>query len=530
MRRVFSAGLALAIALPAVAAEPVSPAFVDETASSGFDSVYSGQWQYMVGGGAAVFDCSGDGFPDMFAAGGEKPARFFRNTAKQGGPLHFVAETSGLELDAVTGAYPLDADADGNMDLVVLRVGENVIMRGLGQCRFERANEQWGFDGGDGWSTALAAFWEKGANWPTIAIGNYINRTEEMSPWGSCTANWLHRPLPGAEKFGPAAELLPSHCALSMLFTDWSGAGVPALRISNDREYYEGGQEQLWHVEPGKDPARYTVEEGWKPLKIWGMGIASRDLDGDARPEYFLTSMADNKLQALSPAGLKDKKPDYADIAYVRGVTAHRPYQGEDLKPSTAWHSEFADVNNDGLADLFIAKGNVDSMPDFASKDPNNLLLQGPGEKFIEAGGKAGVDSTASSRGAALADFNLDGLVDLVVVNRNDKAQVWRNSGPASGNWLQVRLRQDGPNRDAINSRLEIRTADGVSTREITIGGGHAGGQLGWLHAGLGPQQDAEIRVVWPDGESGEWQRLAANGFYLIERGKPAQAWQPASK
>ena len=76
------------------------------------------------------------------------------------------------------------------MDLVLLRVGENIAMRGLGGCRFEPANAAWGFDGGDGWSTALAATWEKGADWPTIAIGNYIDRKEETIALGL-----LHRQL-----------------------------------------------------------------------------------------------------------------------------------------------------------------------------------------------------------------------------------------------------------------------------------------------------------------------------------------------
>ena len=130
----------------------------------------------------------------MLLAGGASPAKFYRNASTRGGALRFKAETSGLELDKVTGAYPLDIDSDGITDLVLLRVGENVVMRGLGGCRFERANEAWGFDGGDAWSTALAATWEHGADWPTIAIGNYIDRHEDISPWGSCTDNWLHRP------------------------------------------------------------------------------------------------------------------------------------------------------------------------------------------------------------------------------------------------------------------------------------------------------------------------------------------------
>ena len=222
----------------------------------------------------------------------------------------------------MSGAYPLDVDSDGITDLVLLRVGENVVMRGLGGCRFERANEAWGFNGGDAWSTSLAATWEKGADWPTIAIGSYIDRTEEISPWGSCTDNWLHRArrLASASSRTPVA-LKPSFCPLSMLFTDWNRSGTPSLRVSNDREYYEGGQEQMWQIEPGKEPALYTDEEGWKLLRIWGMGIASYDLNVDGYPEYFLTSMADNKLQTLAavPTDGAAPKPSYADVAYAQG-------------------------------------------------------------------------------------------------------------------------------------------------------------------------------------------------------------------
>ena len=56
----------------------------------------------------------------------------------------------------------------------------------------------------------------------------------------------------------------------------------------------------MWKIEPGKEPALYTAAEGWKFLRIWGMGIASYDLNFDGYPEYFLTSMADNKLQTLA--------------------------------------------------------------------------------------------------------------------------------------------------------------------------------------------------------------------------------------
>ena len=519
------------VARPAAAEDSVAvPSFVEETASAGVDSVYAGEWEYMVGGGVATFDCDGDDFDDMLLAGGASPAKFYRNASTRGGSLRFKAETSGLELDKVTGAYPLDIDSDGITDLVLLRVGENVVMRGLGGCRFERANEAWGFDGGDAWSTALAATWEHRADWPTIAIGNYINRDEDISPWGSCTDNWLHRPETvdgkSARRFGAPLPLKPSFCALSMLFTDWNKSGTPSLRVSNDREYYEGGQEQLWHVEPGKAPALYTDAEGWKVLRIWGMGIASADLNGDGYPEYFLTSMADNKLQTLA-AIPQDGKPmaTFSDVAFAKGVTAYRPYTGGDWHPSTAWHAQFEDVNNDGLVDLFIAKGNVAKMPDFAMKDPNNLLLQTRDGKFQEVGEAAGIVSFANHRGAALADFNLDGLLDLVVVNRWESAQIWRNTSQNAGRWIEVKLQQPGPNLDAIGAWLEVRCGTAVTRREITVGGGHASGQAGWWHFGLGDTPQAEVRVTWPDGTSGEWQAVDSNNFYILARGNPARLW-----
>lgn len=527
-RQMFRAAASIVIAaslVPAAMAQgaPAVPAFVEETASSGITTSYDGDWFFMVGGGVAAFDCNADGYSDIVLPGGSSKAQLYVNTSSRGGSLTFAPEESGLEFDNVAGAYPADIDSDGITDLIVLRVGENLAMRGLGDCKFERANEAWAFDGGDAWSAALALTFERGAGWPTVAVGNYIDRKEEISPWGSCTENWLHRPGE-AGKFAAPVALKPSFCALSMLFTDWDKSGIPSLRVSNDREYYEGGQEQMWRVLPGEAPKLLTPAEGWKVLRIWGMGIASYDLDSDGYSDYFLTSMADNKLQTLTAPG---PKADYKDIAFARGVTAHRPYVGDDLRPSTAWHPQFDDVNNDGLVDLFIAKGNVDQMPDFAMHDPDNLLLQGADGKFVEAGDKAGIANNGNARGAALADLNMDGLLDLVVVNKRQTAQVWRNTGAGDANWIAFRPRQAAPNQDAIGAWVEVKRGEAVMRRELTVGGGHAGGQLGWLHFGLGNAAVTSVAITWPDGKRSEWTDLTAGTFYVLERDKPAAPVTP---
>jgi hypothetical protein len=506
------------------------PRFVEEAAAAGLDHTYDGEFTFFVGGGAAAFDCDDDGRPDLYLAGGSEPAALYRNESAVGGPLRFASVPDpATDLTDVVGAYPLDVDGDARTDLAVLRYGENVMLRGLGDCRFERANEGWGVPGGDAWTAAFSATWEGGASWPTLAFGNYLDLSRGRDA-ARCADNVLFRPDDAGAY--TATPLVPGLCTLSILFSDWDRSGRRDLRMTNDRHYYSEGEEQLWRVAEGEPPRPYSREEGWRPMQIWGMGIASQDLTGDGRPEVFLTSQGDNKLQTLAAGS---DGPTYVDIAIRRGVTAHRPYAGGDALPSTAWHAEFQDVNNDGYVDLFVSKGNVEAMPDFASRDPSNLLLGQDDGTFLESGREAGILSFARGRGAALVDLNLDGLLDLVQVNRRENVTLWRNVGWGTadepepmGHWLGLRPRQPGPNGDAIGSWIEVRFGDRTIEREVTVGGGHAGGQLGWIHVGLGEADGAQVRVRWPDGEVGPWLELPADRFAVIERGAAEpELWTP---
>ena len=519
---------------PASAAVPV-PQFVDETTSSGLEFTYDGPFAYAVGGGVAVFDCDGDGFEDVYLAGGAGPAALFRNESQPGGSLRFTRlEDTGTELDNVNGAYPIDVDGDGQIDLMTLRYGGNVALRGLGDCRFEPENVAWGLDGGSGLTEAFSATWEAGAAWPTVAFGNYAT-PGSLDPKTWCETNVLVRPAPGGGGFGPSTPLEPSFCPLSMLFSDWDGSGRMDLRVSNDRQYYDPdlGEEQLWRMDPGQAPRLYTPDEGWARFQIQGMGIASQDLTGDGLPEIYLTSQSASRLQQLvsGPA-----TPAYENVGLQYGVNVAQPFTGGEHLPSTAWHPEFEDVNNDGRLDLLVTKGNVTEQPDFAKKDPTNLLLGQADGTFKEAADVVGILTFDRGRGAALADFNLDGRLDLVLVNYGAPVRLWRNDGPVGGagsgtaanaGWLGLRLAQDGPNSDAIGAVVEIRANGRVERRELTIGGGHAGGQLGWLHVGLGAAQSAEVRVTWPGGEQGDWQTVAPDAFYVLERGGVPEPWAP---
>lgn len=517
------------------------PAYKEQAIQAGIQHRYVGPWEYFVGGGVSSFDCNGDRMPELYFSGGNQPAALFINMSEPGGEFSFTRSVDkNLALNGVLGSYPIDIDNDGHLDLVVLRVGSNRVFKGGPNCSFKPANASWNFDGANAWTTAFSATFEKDQNLPTLAFGNYVDRTAPGSPWGTCHDNELHRPAQGITTtiegtsvvtdtqpdYSNKQSLSPGYCALSMLFTDWNKSGTDALRVTNDRHYYRGGEEQMWRLDSGSYPRLYGRADGWDSLVIWGMGIAETDLNADGYPEYALTSMGDTKLQVLDlQQAIDENRPAYEDMAWPRQATAHRPYTGDDIKPSTGWHAQFEDVNNDARLDLFIAKGNVENMQDFARFDPDNLLMGGADGVFSEQGDAAGIALDTRGRGANVVDLNADGLLDIVVVNRTENVSVFRHTGMqyndttrAGGNWLKIELQQDGANRNAVGARLSVKTGNLVQSRRIQVGGGHSSGMAGFVHVGLGVAERATVRVQWPDGEWSAPYKLFANRHIIIKR------------
>jgi hypothetical protein len=500
-----------------------APRFVERTSTAGVQMTYDGPAVFATGGGLAVLDCDADGRPDLYIAGGTNRAALYHNVSAVGGDLRFsrIADPT-TDLTNVLGAYPLDVDGDGQPDLVVLRAGETEILRGLGGCRFAPMNEQLGFDAGTGDTTAFSATWEGSDALPTLALGRYLKLDANGGHTLDCDTSLLVRPDASGTRYGAPIPLEPGYCALSVLFSDWDGSGRRDLRITNDRNYYRDGSDQLWRIEPGQPPHLYTADDGWVSLQVAGMGLASYDLGGTGFPDVFITSQGDDKLQTLT-AG--PDQPTYRDIALKRGVTATTPGAGGDIRPSTSWHPQFEDVNDDGFIDLLVTKGNVDAQPDFATKDPSDLFLGQPDGTFVQGAEAAGIVEFDRGRGAALADLNMDGLLDLVEVHYGAPVRVWENMGTGSattptamGHWLGVRLREPAPNTDAIGAWIELKVGDTTLRRELTVGGGHASGQLGWTDFGLGPATEAQVRVHWPDGTIGTWTTVQADRYLTIAR------------
>ena len=195
-------------ALLCASAASAQPMF-DDRSDALPEHIYSGGWEHFVGGGLAILDCNSDGRPDIFAAGGTSPAILIRND----GDFRFTpAELP--QITGATGAYPIDMDADGVLDLFVLRVGQNRILKGLGDCKFSDTTEVLGLPADNQWSTAFTAWWEGDNTRPTLAIGNYVDRDNPDGPFEACDTNTILRPTPE----GYVRDVLkPGFCPLSML-------------------------------------------------------------------------------------------------------------------------------------------------------------------------------------------------------------------------------------------------------------------------------------------------------------------------
>ncbi len=410
------------------------PHFVEEAVAAGVDHTYGGPFRYAAGGGVAVFDCDADGRPDLYIAGGENPAALYRNESPVGGALRFTAVPDPvLDVTAVNGAYPIDIDGDGHRRpgrpprwaarpaararRLPVRAGQRalVVRRRDAASRPRSARRGRATRHCRHWPSASTSTLDAAGDTTTDCAGEHARstgrdgrpRTPRRSRWRRASARCRCCSATGT---GPAGVTCGSATTgtttTRRTARSSSGGSAPASRRGCTRPPTAGSASRS---------------------RAWAS--RSYDLTGDGYPDVFLTSQGENRLQTLT-AG--PTKPTYRDIGLKRGVNAAEPFTGGDKLPSTAWHPEFQDVNNDGFVDLFVSKGNVDNIPDYAKKDPSNLLLGQPDGTFVEGAEAAGILSFAQGRGAALADFNLDGLVDLVEVNYGDRSSCGGTSGRAT--------------------------------------------------------------------------------------------------
>jgi hypothetical protein len=199
----------------------------------------------------------------------------------------------------------------------------------------------------------------------------------------------------------------------------------------------------------------------------------------------------------------------------------------EASRRNLGWGVDFADLDNDGLIDIFVANGHI--YPEIDALDAGQSYRQ-PKELYRNLGdgtfqgvtAAAGPDLSRGhpARGLATSDYDNDGDVDVIVVNMNEPPSLYRNEGDNRRSWIGIRLEGTTSNRDAIGSRIRIDVGGVRQTREVRSGGSYLSHNDMRLHFGLGDATRIDrIEIRWPNGRMEQVRNVDANQYVTIREG-----------
>lgn len=232
-------------------------------------------------------------------------------------------------------------------------------------------------------------------------------------------------------------------------------------------------------------------------LSQGSMAVDCADYDNDGRLDFYQTSYQDE--WAVLYRNLGDGLFD--DVTRQSGA-------GAGTRPHVTWGAGFADLDNDGDCDLFVARGhlydNVDLFSDTTSYEVRNLVLMNTGQgTFVDVSDQCGdgLEAKFSSRGMGLDDLDGDGDIDVVILNSRKQPTILRNDSPGGCHWLRVRLVGRKTNRDGVGAQVRVETDDLRQLSEVHSGRGYEGHFGTTLHFGLGSREKVDrLEIRWIGG------------------------------
>jgi hypothetical protein len=233
------------------------------------------------------------------------------------------------------------------------------------------------------------------------------------------------------------------------------------------------------------------------------MGLAVGDYDNDGRVDFHITNFSDDSNTLYR----NDGDGNFTDVTFRLGL-------GEPTIPFLGWGTTFLDFDNDGLKDILVANGHiypeVDSFQWGTSFAQQLLLFKntgGPrGFERVPAAPNSGLALSIPARGMAIADFNGDGKLDVIVANSNSTPTLLKNVSAAKNNWLAIKLKGDVSSKtpaDAIGSTVYVTTGKVRQRFDVTSGAGYASQDDQTIHVGLGDFTKVDtLEILWPNGQT----------------------------
>ncbi|HKW63185.1 MAG TPA: CRTAC1 family protein [Candidatus Acidoferrum sp.] len=525
--------------------------FEDITAKSGLDfatdsspTANKNQPETMISG-VGLIDYDNDGYPDIFFINGaaipslkkESPKyynRLFHNN--HDGTFTDVTEKAGMTGDGYDMGVAIgDFDSDGWQDIYVASVTKNHLYRNNGDGTFTDITDKAGvgapmYKGRKMWSAAAGWVDYNNDGKLDLFVSNYCKWEVNKDPvclGGGRLRSYCHpkfyEPLPStlyrnngdgtftdvSDQTGISKKLGKG---MGVGFNDYDGDGFIDIFVANDNM-----PNSLFHNLKGKAFEEVAMDAGVAYSEngkaVSGMGAEFRDLDNDGLPDIWHTATELETFPLFQNRG----NGIFVDVTGRSGLA--RP-----TLEMSGWSNGVADFDNDGLKDLFVARGNVlDNVAEFTNRtysEPNSIFRNLGKMKFEDVTGQTGPDMQVAEayRGAVIGDLFNDGHMDIVVTALNGKARILRNVTSNANHWVTFQLVGSKSNRMAIGAQLKVTTEDGASQYDIvSTSAGYAASRDPRAHFGLGSFKTVkQLEIRWPSGVRQVLKDLPADQTHRI--------------
>ena len=521
--------------------------FTDVTAKTGIDFRHedgrSGTYYFLetLGSGAAWFDYDQDGDIDIYFVNGADlpgmksvvpPANaLYRNN----GDDSFTDVTGeagvgdpGYGFSCAVGDY----DNSGFPDLYITNFGANVLYRNNGDGTFTDVTMQTGV--GDSLWGASAAFadYDNDGNLD-LFVANYVQFDIENNP--ECgtigvrthcgpgafmgTASVLYRNV-GDGTFTDVTDKSgvwnPNGKGMGVVWCDYDNDADLDLFVANDKV-----EDWLYRNE-GNGTFKDVGLTSGVALNEMGAAYSSMapifgDIDNNGWFDLVITNFQDEPNSVY----YNDGDGFFSDITYRSGI-------GGPTLTRLTWGADFADLDNDGWADLFVATGHLEEkvhlLNPTTTYPQQNQLFRNRGDRTFDDVSDSSGDGLLLkkvSRGAAFGDYDNDGDIDILVTNSNQTPDLLRNDTVNQNHWLVFTTIGTQSNRSGIGTRITISAGESTQMREVKSGGSYPSHSDLRLHFGLGESAVAEhVEIRWPSGLVVKYENIDANRFLIATEGR----------
>ncbi len=529
------------------------------------------------GGGVAVGDLNNDGLPDIYFTSNLEPNRLYLNE----GNFKFTEISSTAKVSGgrgwATGSCMIDINNDGFLDIYVCKSGnttdearKNKLYINQGDLTFVESAAAYGLDDLGYSSQAYFLDFDKDGDLDMYLLNHSIKPLQANT--SNIDLSFERDPLAGDKFFrndnGKFIDISdtagikgsPLGFGLSASIGDVNGDGYPDVYVCND--YLE---RDYLYINNGNGTFTDRLKENTGHISNFSMGSDIADINNDGHLDIMVADMAaeDNYRSKTNMSGMNPERfwnfvnngfhyqymintlqlnrgdGSFSEISQLAGID----------KTDWSWAPLFADFNQDGLKDLFVTNGlrkearnndfvkkkkillaRMKEFPDSTNfylkeildempEEPiSNYLYTNKGDLHFSKIGNTGMSNPTFSNGAAYADLDGDGDLDLIVNNIDNVATIYRNDSETD-NYIKIKLAGDRGNVSGIGAKLTIVCGNLVQTTEHYLSRGYLSSVEDLIHFGLGKNRIIDkVEVVWSNGTVTLLENIEINQVLAIEQ------------